>query len=179
MPVYLTWLASRVAELGGTVTRMALSALPDQADVVVNAAGLGARLFAGDGAVVPVRGQVVLVEQVGIEEWVLDGTGPTFVVPRSKDVVVGGTVEEGVWDRGVDEAAAKEILMRARELVPELRGAKVLGHRVGLRPARPSVRLEATTGAEGRRVVHCYGHGGAGVTVSWGCADEVADLVAG
>ena len=28
------------------------------------------------------------------------------------------------------------------------------------------------------RVVHCYGHGGAGVTLSWGCAEEVRDLVA-
>jgi D-amino-acid oxidase len=25
--------------------------------------------------------------------------------------------------------------------------------------------------------VHCYGHGGAGVTLSWGSADEVAALV--
>jgi D-amino-acid oxidase len=177
MQVYLPWLVARLEALGGTITRMALSGLPDLADVVVDAAGLGARLFAQDGAVVPVRGQVVLVEQTGIEEWLLDGSGPTYVVPRSRDVVVGGTDEEGSWDRTVDEAAAKEILARARELVPGLRGAKVLGHRVGLRPARPSVRLEATTGAGGRRVVHCYGHGGAGVTVSWGCADEVADLV--
>jgi D-amino-acid oxidase len=48
-----------------------------------------------------------------------------------------------------------------------------VGHRVGLRPVRPAVRLER----EGR-VIHCYGQGGAGVTLSWGCAEEVRELVA-
>ena len=177
MPLYLRWLTSRIDELGGTLTRMALSGLPDQADVVVNAAGLGARLFGQDGSVVPVRGQVLLVEQVGLDEWWLDGAAPTYVVPRSNDIVVGGTEDEGDWDRSYDEASAKEILARARELVPALSGARVLGHRVGLRPARPAVRLEAGVTSAGGRVVHCYGHGGAGVTVSWGCADDVADLV--
>jgi D-amino-acid oxidase len=62
-------------------------------------------------------------------------------------------------------------------LVPALAGARVRAHRVGLRPARPAVRLEAEH-RDGRTVVHDYGHGGAGVTLSWGCADEVAALVA-
>jgi D-amino-acid oxidase len=53
-----------------------------------------------------------------------------------------------------------------------VRDAPVVSVAVGLRPARPSVRLEA----EGR-VVHCYGHGGAGVTLAWGCAVEVAALL--
>jgi D-amino-acid oxidase len=47
----------------------------------------------------------------------------------------------------------------------------VLRHKVGLRPVRPAVRVER----EGD-VVHCYGHGGAGVTLSWGSADEVVAL---
>lgn len=173
MPVYLRWLLGRIDALGGTVTRMILKHLPEHADVVVNASGLGARLTAADSSVLPVRGQVVLVSQVGLDRWWLGEDGPTYIVPRSGDIVVGGTSDEGQWDRKPSDVVAKEILQRATELVPQLRSAKVLGHRVGLRPARPSVRLER----EGN-VVHCYGHGGAGVTLSWGCADEVAALAA-
>jgi len=181
MPAYLTWLTRRVEALGGTLSRMALAGLPDRAELVVNAAGLGARLTASDPSVVPVRGQVLYVEQVGLDRWWLDGaalegTGPTYVVPRSADIVVGGTDTVGDWDRVPRETVDRELLARAVRLVPALRGARVLGHRVGLRPARPTVRLEAATSSGGGRVVHCYGHGGAGVTLSWGCADEVAEL---
>jgi D-amino-acid oxidase len=181
MPVYLRWLATRVEALGGTITRMALTALPERAEVVVNASGLGSRLMAGDLAVRPVRGQVVYVDQVGVDRWWLDGSadaGPVYVVPRSKDIVVGGTDDEDAWDRSPDPDVAKRILERATELVPELARARVVGHKVGLRPARPQVRLEAEQRGD-TRVVHCYGHGGAGVTLSWGCADDVAELVSG
>ena len=179
MPVYLRWLAARVQALGGSITRMALNGMPDHAEVVVNASGLGARLLAEDASVQPVRGQVVYVDQVGLDRWSLDGAGPVYVVPRSKDVVVGGTDDEGEWSRTPDPDTAKLILERATELVPELARARVRGHRVGLRPARPTVRLELERPQAPRkaRVVHCYGHGGAGVTLSWGCADDVAELV--
>lgn len=171
MPVYLPWLARRVVGLGGSITRMALAALPTGGDLVVNCAGLGARRLAADPTVVPVRGQVVVVEQVGIDRWWLDGAGPTYVVPRSRDVVVGGTDDEGEWDRAASSAVTEEILARATRLVPELAEARVLRTRVGLRPVRPAVRLER----EGR-VVHCYGVGGAGVTLSWGLAADVTSL---
>ncbi len=107
MPVYLPWLADRVAGLGGTLTRMNLRALPEGADLVVNCSGLGARLLGADRSVVPVRGQVVYVEQVGLDRWWLDAAGPTYVVPRARDIVVGGTDEEGDWSRTPvpDEAA--------------------------------------------------------------------------
>lgn len=177
MPVYLDWLRDRVLALGGTVTRLSLGALPDGGDVVVNCSGIGARMLAADVSVYPVRGQVVYVEQVGVDRWCLasgvdSGDGPTYVVPREKDIVVGGTDDEGDWSRTPSPETAAEILRRASLLVPQLRDAKVLRHKVGLRPARPAVRLERVG-----RVVHCYGHGGAGVTLSWGCADEVSELV--
>jgi D-amino-acid oxidase len=180
MPVYLRWLSGRIEALGGTLTRMALSALPDHADVVVDATGLGARRMADDPSLMPVRGQVVYVEQVGLEHWWLEassgGGPPTYVVPRSSDIVVGGTDDEGEWERRPDPDVAKQILERAVALVPELARARVVGHKVGLRPARPQVRLDVEERGS-HRVVHCYGHGGAGVTLSWGCADEVAALV--
>ena len=179
MPVYLTWLRRRLERAGGTVTRMALSALPDQADMVVNCSGIGARLLGPDSDVIPVRGQVARLAQVGVEEWVLDGSGLTYVVPRSRDIIVGGTDSEGEWDRGPSPDAADQMLARAVALVPELADAPVLGHRVGLRPARPTVRLERDASSPHQTLIHCYGHGGAGVTLSWGCADEVLGLVKG
>lgn len=172
MTVYLPWLAGRVEALGGTLSRLNLPALPTGADVVVNCSGIGSRLLASDSSVVPVRGQVVVVEQVGLEHWWLESSGPLYVVPRAHDIVLGGTDEEGEWSRTPSPETAARIIERASSLVPALASAQVLRHKVGLRPARPVVRLER----EGR-VVHCYGHGGAGVTLSWGCADEVCDLI--
>lgn len=175
MPVHLQWLVARVDELGGTLTRMNLSSLPDDGTLVVNATGLGARHFGADPSVHPVRGQVVVLEQVGLDRWTLDGgadgTGLTYVVPRSSEIVVGGTDVEGEWSRTPVPEVAEQVLHRATALVPALEGARVLRHKVGLRPARPEVRLERVG-----EVVHCYGHGGAGVTLSWGCADEVVEL---
>jgi D-amino-acid oxidase len=171
MPRYLAGLAGRVEEQGGTITRMALASLPE-APLVVNCSGLGSRKLADDPTSTPVRGQVVVVEQFGLDEWWLAEDGPTYVIPRTDDVILGGTDDEGDWSRTPSPDVAADIVRRATELVPAVARAKVLGHKVGLRPARPEVRLERVGD-----VVHCYGHGGAGVTLSWGCADEVLALV--
>jgi len=170
MPRYLVWLHDRVLDAGGTVTRMALAALPE-GPLVVDCSGLGSRHLADDPTTTPVRGQVVVLEQIGLEEWWLAEEGPTYVIPRTHDIVVGGTDDAGEWDRTPSPATADDILRRAIALVPDLAAARVVRHKVGLRPARSEVRLERVGD-----VVHCYGHGGAGVTLSWGCAAEVAAL---
>jgi len=89
-------------------------------------------------------------------------------------VVVGGTFEEDEWSRTPSPETAEAVLGRASQLVPSLAAARVVAQRVGLRPVRSQVRLERVGD-----LVHCYGHGGAGVTLSWGCAAEVAALVDG
>jgi len=176
MPVYLPWLLDELAAAGvafrsATVTDLA--AVP--ADVVVNATGLGARELAGDRELAGVRGQVVRVADPGLAGWTLDEDHPggmVYVVPRGTDVVCGGTAVDGDETTAPDPAEAERILARCRDLVPDLADAPVLGHAAGVRPARTAVRLERAGD-----VVHCYGHGGAGVTLSWGCADEVVRLV--
>lgn len=178
-----TWAgcSAQLADLGGTVTRMSFARLPTPPGVVVNATGLGARALASDQAVEAVRGQVLVLEQIGITDWWLDESGPP-PLPRSRDLVLGGTIEPGEWSTQPNPDQADAILTRVCELVPaladRLRRARVIGHKVGRRPARPSVRLEREKlGAS--TVIHCYGHGGSGVSLSWGCANEVLSLLRG
>ena len=183
MPVYLRYLGDRFAAAGGAVERRVVGAPEEfagEARVVVNCAGLGARRLVGDGAMTPIRGQVLRVENPGLDRFLLDEDDPegvTYVVPRSTDCILGGTAEEGAWSTEPDPEVARAILRRCSALEPRLAGAEVLEHRVGLRPGRPEVRLETEDGP-GVPVVHNYGHGGSGVTLSWGCAGEAADLVA-
>jgi D-amino-acid oxidase len=180
---YLPWLVARLAAAGGTVTRMALPALPGQG-IVVDATGVSARALAHDAEVVPVRGQVVVVANPGLSTWWVDedsdgrAGAPTYALPRGDHVVVGGTSDVGSWDTEPDADVARAILRRAEAVAPALAGARVLAHRVGLRPSRPAVRVAAEPHAGGA-VVHCYGHGGSGYALSWGCADDVLSLVVG
>ena len=77
---------------------------------------------------------------------------------------------------GPDAATTARILADAVRLEPRLAGAEVRTVQVGLRPGRPWVRV-ATERINGGWVVHNYGHGGSGYTLSWGCAAEVLRLV--
>ena len=54
--------------------------------------------------------------------------------------------------------------------------ARVIRTIVGLRPYRPSGFVVTTQGVGAKTVVHNYGHGGAGITLSWGTSELAADL---
>ena len=183
MPVYLAYLMRRFESLGGRIAVRPLASVEEafaHYDRVIDCAGLGARELVGDHTLTPIRGQVVRVAQVGIERFWLDDYsqgGITYIVPRANDCILGGTADEGREDLAPDEATAAAIVARCVALEPRLRDAAILEHKVGLRPGRPSVRLEAEQWAPGKLLIHTYGHGGAGVTLSWGCAAEVLGLV--
>ncbi|GGX25831.1 amino acid oxidase [Streptomyces malachitofuscus] len=185
MPRYLAHLARRLRDAGGRMRRHHYDTLADvlrerPGPVVVNCAGTGARSLVPDPSLEPVRGQLVVVENPGIREFFCDDTpgaeSLVYIYPHVDTVVLGGTAEPGSWDTDPDGDTARRIVQRCAEIDPRLADARVIECRVGLRPARPEIRFEeerlGTT-----TVVHSYGHGGGGVTLSWGCGRETADTV--
>lgn len=182
MPAHLAWLRERFTRAGGTVEERYVADLAEvEAPVVVNCTGLGARELVPDPAVEPVRGQLVVVENPGVTTWLTSvdaGARTTYFLPQPGGLILGGTADEGDWSLAPDPAVAEAIVKRCAAVRPEIAGARVIDHRVGLRPARHAVRLERELRPDGRVLVHNYGHGGAGVTVAWGCARQVAGLAA-
>ncbi|WP_042171551.1 FAD-dependent oxidoreductase [Streptomyces sp. NBRC 110035] len=183
MSAHLPWLRERFVAAGGVVEERVVTDLARaDAPVVVNCSGLGARDLVPDPAVRPVRGQLVVVENPGIRTWAVstgaDGT-TAYVLPQPGRLVPGGTAQEDDWSLEPDPAQAEAVVRRCAALRPRIAGARVLEHRVGLRPARDAVRIERESLPDGRALVHNYGHGGAGVTVAWGCAREAAELAPG
>ncbi|HEX8009231.1 MAG TPA: FAD-dependent oxidoreductase [Trebonia sp.] len=183
MPLYLEYLRQRFEAAGGRIEIAPVTSLAglSGAPVVVNCTGVGARELVPDPEVVPIRGQVVVVKNPGIDEFYIDhtlhGSDYVYVFPHGEVVLLGGTAEEGAWDLPARSAISERILADCSAVFPRLRGAEVVEHRVGLRPYRPTVRLEAEQLGGGRVLWHNYGHGGGGVTLSWGCAREITDAV--
>jgi len=185
MPVYLGYLRARFSKAGGTLELARVGSLADvagEAPVVVNCSGVAAHDLVPDPAVVPVRGQVVIAANPGIEEFFIsrDEQPPwiVYMFPHGEEILLGGTNDEGNWDLEPKSDIAERIVAGCAAIDPRLRGVTILGHRVGLRPSRPEVRLESEP-CGGSVLWHNYGHGGAGISLSWGCAAEIAAAVLG
>ncbi len=184
--IYLDYLLRAYQAEGGNVVERTVHDLAEAfADyrVVVNCAGLGARELVGDRDIHPSRGQVIRVRHNGFRRVLLDDYGPNavaYVVPRVHDIVLGGTDDEGNESTDPDPAVTEDILRRCAQLAPAFAGITrddILSVACGLRPVRSTVRLEAERPSPDRLLIHNYGHGGAGVTLSWGCATAVQELI--
>lgn len=201
--VYMQWLLGKVKEAGCRVIQGKIEGdLASQeehlkrkfrADVIVNCTGLGARELVKD-EMFPLRGALVRVMNDGKHFPRLtraycvshdDVTGDqeiVFIVPRGEDrLILGALVEPNEWSTDINlenHEPIRRMYERCVEFLPILRNAQLDSAepvRAGLRPFRKlSVRVEQNPGTS---IFHNYGHGGAGVTFSWGCATEVAELV--
>jgi D-amino-acid oxidase len=192
---YLSWLIDELTQLDCRIeTRKLTGQLHEQAlglrrefqaDLIVNCAGLGARELANDD-LFPLRGALIRARNDGrsiprIERAYCVPLGQcknerdfVFIVPRGRNsLVIGGFAEPGEDDLTIDlrYGPIQSMLQRCVEFLPALKGIQIDDAepvRVGLRPMRRGdVRVEREPGA---RIIHNYGHGGSGVTLSWGCA---------
>lgn len=181
MSRYLDHLVARLAKAGVEIELRTVRSLADAAPaapVVVNCTGLGARDLVGDTEVRPVFGQHVMLANPGLDELFMELTAAdewTSYFPHRDRVVCGGITVPDRWDRTPDPDVTDRILTRVRAVEPRLRDAEVLDVVTGLRPARSAVRVAAEQ-LGNAWCVHNYGHGGTGVSLSWGCAREAVEL---
>ncbi len=181
--IYLDYLAARFRKAGGEIKANVcfknLEEIDSKFDLVINCAGIGARDLVCDPDLEPHRGQVAIVPTIeGVSCAIVCDDAPLmYVIPRTNDCVFGGTNEPSD-NLAADSATTSRIIAECCRVL-NIDEPRVLAERVGLRPFRRSgLRLEHDRVRDGRAVIHNYGHGGAGFTLSWGCAREVADLAA-
>jgi D-amino-acid oxidase len=179
--IYLDYLANRFQKAGGEihggVRFKKLEEVDRKFDLVINCAGIGARELVSDVDLVPHRGQSVIVPKIDNMSGavVCDDDPLTYLIPRANDCLLGGTNEVSE-DRQANPTTTARIVAECSRVL-NLEKPKVLDERVGLRPFRKSgVCLRADRLPDGRTVIHNYGHGGSGFTLSWGCAREVLPL---
>jgi len=178
--IYLDYLRNRFVNAGGSINGNVrfekLENVDPKFDLVINCTGIGAKMLLPDVDLEPHRGQVAIMPKLDLGHAVVCDDFPLmYAIPRVNDCVFGGTNEVSD-NRDVDPAATLRIV-EACSRVLNIDKPRVLAERVGLRPFRKSgVRLEPDRLRDGRTVIHNYGHGGSGFTLSWGCAKNVFDL---
>lgn len=144
-------------------------------DLVFNCAGLGAKYLCNDHDLVPIRGQVIKVKAPWVKT-AFYGDYDAYIIPGFDDVVtLGGVRQYDSYNTEYCRHDAAAILERCCEILPGLKEAEVVSHKVGLRPHRTPVRVEAEI-INGMKIVHCYGHGGYGVMTAPGTAQHAVEI---
>ncbi|PEA00883.1 FAD-dependent oxidoreductase [Bacillus cereus] len=203
--IYMKWLQEKVEKTNCKIIQQKIVGNLEQqeeslkseyqVDVIVNCTGLGS-IELTDDEMYPLRGSLVRVVNNGshfpkLEEaycishdGISEDPGFIFILPRGENMLLlGGLAELNKWNLEVDLENYKpieEMYNRCKEFYPSLETAVIDACepvRTGLRPFRKqSVRLERIPNSS---IIHNYGHGGSGVTFSWGCALQVLEIING
>jgi len=176
------------------------------ADVIVNSTGLSSFSLAADKTCFPLRGALIRIINDGTDFPKVDTSLAitadaahdneiVFIVPRNDNILLlGGIAQPHEWklDLTLTSPEIQRMRTRCESFLPGLKNARVDPEyplAQGLRPARErNVRVErelrrqrvVVDGCEREvpsRIVHSYGQGGAGWSLSFGCAEDVAVLV--
>jgi D-amino-acid oxidase len=176
-PVYLPYLFNSFLNNGGKISEREINSLDeliDEHSIVINCTGLGSRELANDDQLISIRGQIAFLKSENLKRIILEENAPTYIVYRTDGCICGGSYEENIYSTDTDSVTVQNIIDRCIELEPGLKKSAVIDCWAGLRPYRSEIRVERDSK---KRLIHNYGHGGSGFTVSWGCADRVIQLL--
>lgn len=179
-PLYLPYLYQRFIDNGGVFKQQSIFSLEEASTLnewIVNCTGLGAKEICKDEDLQPMRGQILRCHKMNIPSCA-DSTKKgalSYVINRSEDCVIGGTDYENDWNINVEVSDTNLIVNRLLANGISQEKPDIIEEIVGLRPKRSAVRFEFDD--DYSNVFHNYGHGGAGFTVAWGCAIELAELL--
>ncbi|KAL2067624.1 hypothetical protein VTL71DRAFT_15720 [Oculimacula yallundae] len=168
------------------------------AHAIVNATGLASKELASDSTCYPLRGALLryvndgkdfpkITSAMSIAADASVDNEIIFLVPRNDNIlIVGGIAQHGEWelDLKLDSPVIQRMKARTEAFLPCLKNARldpVYPLAQGLRPGRDeNIRLDREHrrhGVEKSKIVHSYGHGGSGWSLSFGCAEDVALLI--
>ncbi|MCY4070934.1 MAG: FAD-dependent oxidoreductase [Chloroflexi bacterium] len=178
-PRYLQNLQDQFLGAGGKLEARevaSLDALEGESRLLVNCTGAWAKYVTPDPEVFPIRGQTLLIDAPQIRSGYMRASDDTYLFPRDDGLLLGGIYQYGSWQAEADAEQTRDILERCSQIEPTVSDAAIIRTAVGIRPGREAVRLEVEKRSRERVVIHNYGHGSIGFTLSWGCALEVLAL---
>ncbi|KAL0569615.1 hypothetical protein V5O48_012341 [Marasmius crinis-equi] len=167
-------------------------------EAIINCTGIASAETAGDDSCYPIRGGLIRLVNDGVKmpkvEAALTISADVgrqneivFIVPRNDNtLLLGGFTEPNEWslDLNLESPVIKRMKERCEAFLPSLKTAQIdpdYPVAQGLRPFRQrNIRVERelrSLGDTPSRIVHSYGHGGAGWSLSFGCAGDVLGLV--
>jgi D-amino-acid oxidase len=180
--LYMPYLNDLFTTKGGTLIEQEITDIHDFLSthpLAMNCSGLGSRTLFDDDQVFPSRGQVMRVKPMELTDAVcynVVSEDLIFVMPRRNDVILGGTAQDNDWRTEIDQTDNERMIKDSALIGAPVPPSSVIETKVGFRPSRDAIRLEIET-INGKHVIHNYGHGGGGYTLSWGCAMDVVNLV--
>lgn len=165
---------------------------------IVNCSGLGSIDLVGDKEMFPVRGGMLKVKNDGSlfpkidfcvrgpctshgpDEDGQEILSPLYIFTRGKEhLLLGAFVQPNRWDHNLALSApyVQSMLYHCKQLCPRLQALKDsdIQVTVGIRPGRKMVRLEQDP--DEPCIFHNYGHYKWGMTLAWGTAADIVQLI--